>query len=719
MKQVIGGDRLGSGKKMSVHMHGFSRANFNVSRDWRSSMAAGVLTPCFVDFMQAFDTYTIDMQSLIKTKPTIAPLYGAYKYQVDFFRIPVRLYNGILHNNRTGMGKRMNTILFPQMEVKKIVQGDAMSTRDTDPSSLLRYLGINNIGSVVTGKGKVGQDVTRKFNAIPLIAYYDIFKNYYANKQEGRGYVISAAQVDKNDANFSTAIGRHYQIMPKNDNAAEQESVNSIQQAINNEGLQNAYPTLYWQGEKTYTTGTGIYISTTKGWYLDLLITTKTDRDSTLKSVICWWSDKNNAATMHRETLDDMISNGRCEEIDSSDDKILLRFKPIGASPYYINKFYPQPTEYAENNDYTLVEFDLENIENMRDATLAANKPNSRVIINENSELPYKLNFSNINGERYTKGNEIPMGGLCVKTYQNDIFNNWLNKESVDALNGTGGMAVNVDVTNVNGQLKGALSLDALNTAKRIYNQLARIEVTGGTIDEWVSAVYGQSVKNRSEIPVYEGGMSSVIAFDEVVSSAETQSADGDTNALGSLAGRGFEMNQKGGRIKIWSDEPAFIIGIASITPYIDYSQGNKWFLTRLDNYDDIHKPTLDGIGYQNLMEEQAMGAAAYTQDGTTWKSDAIGKLPAWMDYQTAFNEVYGDFAEDGKAGYMVLKRDYTKGIVDGSRIGITDLTTYVDPSKFSNVFADVALQAQNFWVQNAFRVHKRSLMSAKQIPNL
>ena len=31
---------------------------------------------------------------------------------------------------------------------------------------------------------------TRQFNAIPWLAYWDIYKNYYANKQEGIGAVI-------------------------------------------------------------------------------------------------------------------------------------------------------------------------------------------------------------------------------------------------------------------------------------------------------------------------------------------------------------------------------------------------------------------------------------------------------------------------------------------------------------------------------------------------
>ena len=39
-------------------------------------------------------------------------------------------------------------------------------------------------------------------------------------------------------------------------------------------------------------------------------------------------------------------------------------------------------------------------------------------------------------------------------------------------------------------------------------------------------------------------------------------------------------------------------------TPRIDYSQGNNWDVT-LDTMDDLHKPSLDEIGFQELITKQ------------------------------------------------------------------------------------------------------------------
>ena len=45
------------------------------------------------------------------------------------------------------------------------------------------------------------------------------------------------------------------------------------------------------------------------------------------------------------------------------------------------------------------------------------------------------------------------MGGLCLKTYQSDLYNNWVNKEWVDGDNGINAVT-DVDVSS------GKLNLD-------------------------------------------------------------------------------------------------------------------------------------------------------------------------------------------------------------------------------------------------------------------
>ena len=120
-----------------------------------------------------------------------------------------------------------------------------------------------------------------------------------------------------------------------------------------------------------------------------------------------------------------------------------------------------------------------------------------------------------------------PKYGLCLKTYNSDLFQNWINTEWIEGVQGVNEISA-VDVSN------GKLSMDALNLSQKVYNMLNRIVVSGGTYRDWLETVYTSDWNMHTETPMYEGGLSTEIEFQEVVSN----SASGD-EPLGTLAGRG------------------------------------------------------------------------------------------------------------------------------------------------------------------------------------
>ena len=147
----------------------------------------------------------------------------------------------------------------------------------------------------------------------------------------------------------------------------------------------------------------------------------------------------------------------------------------------------------------------------------------------------------------------------------------------------------------------GSFTIDALQMGYKVYQVLNRIAVSGGTYDDWLDATYDHERFKSPENPVYMGGLIKELVFQEVVSNAEA----GETQPLGTLAGRGvLAQKHKGGKVIIKTNEPSYIMGIVSITPRIDYFQGNKWD-TNLKSIDDLHKPGLDGIGFQDLITHQ------------------------------------------------------------------------------------------------------------------
>ena len=69
---------------------------------------------------------------------------------------------------------------------------------------------------------------------------------------------------------------------------------------------------------------------------------------------------------------------------------------------------------------------------------------------------------------------------------------------------------------------------------------------------------------------------------------------------------------------------------------------------------------------------------------------------------------------------FMTLNRKYTPDLdADVNTVKIKDLTTYIDPRIYNNIFADTSLDSQNFWTQIAVNITARRKMSAKIIPNL
>lgn len=361
-------------------------------------------------------------------------------------------------------------------------------------------------------------------------------------------------------------------------------------------------------------------------------------------------------------------------------------------------------------NRVSLKSYPLEDIDEMKELILHT-RGNTTLYVNEEQaecNLPLYKSF----GERLPTGKlntTSSQYGLALKTYNSDLLQNWINTEWIDGVTGINEISA-VDVSD------GKLTMDALNLSQKIYNMLNRIAVSGGTYRDWLETVFtGGNYMERCETPMFEGGMSTEIVFQEVISN----SASGE-QPLGTLAGRGYDTGkQKGGHIKIKVTEPCFIMGIGSITPRIDYSQGNEFF-NELKTLDDIHKPALDGIGYQDSLNWQRAWWDDQYPSNSARLQPAAGKTVAWINYMTNINKTFGNFAVNANEAFMVLNRNYElnpEGTVGETLIA--DLTTYIDPVKYNYIFAETNLDALNFWVQTKFDIKVRRLISAKQIPNL
>ena len=640
IQKNIGKNTIGDNNKMSVSLHDYNMSTHDLSTIVRNTQSPGTLVPNLCLVAQKGDTFDIDIDSSVLTHPTTGPLFGSFKLEHHVYTGPVRLYNSWLHNNRTKIGLNMEQVKLPQIKVNIKTLSDTPSNEEKqwiqiNPSCLLAYLGIRGyVNTPSSGEATVNK------NALPILTYFDIFKNYYANTQEENFYIIGGSPTLKVSIN--------------GENIQDNDNIPSTLGEINSGSVIIISPKTLTKNEIRFRLKTNVNA-----------------RERIVKV----------------DDLGDWDTTGSDIRIETT--KVM--------STWYITAVY-------STKRTSLEKYPLDNLDTIRDKILLTPGDTVFDISNEAMSVKPFTNFA----KRTAQGNlntSNTQYGLCLKTYNSDIYQNWVNTEWIEGVTGINEASA-VDVAD------GKLSMDALNLAQKVYNFLNRIAVSGGTYRDWLETVYtGGNYMERCETPMFEGGVSQEIVFQEVISNSASQD-----EPLGTLAGRGVTTGrQKGGHIRIKVTEPCYIMCICSITPRIDYGQGNTWD-TYLETMNDWHKPALDGIGYQDSLNGERAWWTDYISDKTKkLTKTAAGKTVAWINYMTNVNRTFGNFAPEMSESFMVLNRNYSMN----NNGQIEDLTTYIDPIKFNYIFADTNLDAMNFWVQTKFDIKVRRLISAKQIPNL
>ena len=118
LTRSIGKNTLGGGKKMQVDMKTYNRSTHDLSYIWRNTQSPGTLVPFICELALPGDVHEIQLSANVLTHPTVGPLFGSFKLQLDVFECPIRLYNAQLHNNKLGIGLDMSKVKFPVINVE-------------------------------------------------------------------------------------------------------------------------------------------------------------------------------------------------------------------------------------------------------------------------------------------------------------------------------------------------------------------------------------------------------------------------------------------------------------------------------------------------------------------------------------------------------------------------------------------------------------------------
>ncbi|AXH73118.1 MAG: major capsid protein [Microviridae sp.] len=651
MSQVtLGGDRLGVEGKMTVEMSGFPTAPANMRQIWQNTQSPGTLPVVLTEVLLPGDKGTLKFDARVDTLPTLGPLFSSFKLQIDTFIAPWRLYNSRMRGNMTGVGLTMNTVKLPTMSLLALPTAD--NIEDIDNSQINPSCLLKYLG--LSGIGIAPTDSQlRTFNAVDLLIYWDIYERYYANQQEKRGAVVHCG-----DGTTTTKTITSIVLFSPDGNTGETivpaPTVGDIAVMLPGYKIQVAY--------------TGGTAPDPKQVYIKM-------QNAGLVTLFDLWGGA------YMDTGSQLIGVYNSARW-GADTPINWQYE-TGSLPRTVKprvQFFP-----------------LSNIDDVRHEILSYNQT-TPYSINSADLAPYKYLFES--GTEGMPNTLCSQEGLGIKTHISDINNNWVDTTYM----------ANVASASAVSTAGNSFTIDSFLLAEKLYQVLLRVAVSGGTVDDWMDATYGMKPEGKMEMPMFIGGMSEEVQFQAKYSMAAT-----DGQPLATLAGTGgLGGNRKGGFVRINEvKEPSTLMVIASLTPRVVYTQGNKWSLN-LSSVDDLFKPKLNGIGFEDLQTE-TLAWWDVKHNGSTWVKKSAGKRPAWQNYRTAVHKAFGNFAIPNNIMYMTLARRYEYD----ETTGIQDLTSYVDPNKFNFIFAEADLSAMNFWVQIECDLQLQRQVAARVMPNL
>lgn len=158
-----------------------NRSNFNAGYKNRFSLDFGYLVPAGLWDIPSNSHFELDMQAVLSSNPTLAPVLGSMKFRAEAYYIEKAAYVDLLRNNEQVPLDR--NVAFPTFDVNQLL--DNVTPFFSPQSGIFEFLQMLPAGwSNNMFGGDAQTDALQPLNAIPLIMYYDIYRNYYCNPQD-------------------------------------------------------------------------------------------------------------------------------------------------------------------------------------------------------------------------------------------------------------------------------------------------------------------------------------------------------------------------------------------------------------------------------------------------------------------------------------------------------------------------------------------------------
>lgn len=182
---------------MNVELPEIKRSNVSLTRSNRFTASFGYIYPTLVEEILPSDRVRGNIKTILKSNPTISSIYGSARQSHQAYFVPIRFYLQELDQNFTftpPVSSAPSVTPFPTIRWEGRNYDGLLAGPENgfiNPGSLLEMLemfpafsDMRNFYRWDDPDNIEGFHSIPPINAIPLIAYYDIIRNYYFNSQE-------------------------------------------------------------------------------------------------------------------------------------------------------------------------------------------------------------------------------------------------------------------------------------------------------------------------------------------------------------------------------------------------------------------------------------------------------------------------------------------------------------------------------------------------------
>lgn len=263
--------------------------------------------------------------------------------------------------------------------------------------------------------------------------------------------------------------------------------------------------------------------------------------------------------------------------------------------------------------------------------------------------------------------------GLFPTTFKPDLFTSWYDDAQVNKL-----MSVSFD----NGSYAG------LRLAQAEFNRLANNLIKGQTYEDFVDTTYGYNLK-MCDHPILVGTDTYHIRFQDIVNTAARMGEGVQTVPLGTAVARGYAANRLNKTIHFTSQEPGYLLVLASLVPSVSYTEDVPAHL-RFTSLGDTPSRFYDAAGFRNLKLDEAFFSSTVELG---YRS--LGSQPFYYYSMLSYDRVSGLLATEGFRSYSFIRDFDIKSIAaafdyaDGVDVFFSDAlrSKYVNGTEFDYAF--------------------------------